>query len=177
MDDIKKEAILEKEKIISSMKTIILSTKCGKGKPNASYAPCVRDEEGFLYIYISRLSKHATNLLSNSNLSTMIIEDESNAKNLFVRKRLTMNCVSNEIPRDTDNWLNKISLLENKFGESISFLKKLTDFHLFQIEPIDGLLVYDFARAFRFEGRNLDKIKFLNDKGHTKNKDTGTKND
>ncbi len=168
MDEILKEAYLEKDSLIQNMQTVVLSTKCDDGIPNASYAPSALDSDGFYYIYISKLSKHANNLLNSKNLSVMIIEDESKSKNLFARKRLTMNCKSSEIKRDSKNWNNKILLLENKFGESITFLKKLTDFHLFKIEPKDGLLVYDFGRAFRFKGRKLDEIIFLNDKGHTK---------
>tara|TARA_Y100001936_G_scaffold252638_1_gene313198 strand:+ start:3145 stop:3654 length:510 start_codon:yes stop_codon:yes gene_type:complete len=167
MDEILKEAHIQKDRLIKNMETVILSTKCDDSIPNASYAPSVLDSNGFYYIYISKLSKHANNLLSNKALSVMIIEDESKSKNLFARKRLTMNCISSEIVRGSENWNDKISLLENKFGESITFLKKLTDFHLFKIEPKDGLLVYDFARAFRFKGRKLDEIIFLNEKGHT----------
>ncbi len=170
MDEILKEAYDEKNNLVENMKTIILSTKCNDGKLNASYAPSVVDSKGFYYVYISRLSKHANNLINNSMLSIMIIEDESKSKNLFARKRLTMNCSSNEIIRDSEQWIDKISLLENKFGEAITYLKKLTDFHLFQIEPSNGLLVYDFARAFNFEGIKLDKVVHLNDKGHTTKK-------
>ena len=170
MDEILKEAFSQKDNIVQNMNTIVLSTNCKKGLPNASYAPSVIDADGYYYVYISKLSKHATNLLDNSNLSIMIIQDESKAENIFARKRLTMNCIATEIIRDTNDWVNKINLLEDKFGDAISYLKKLTDFHLFKIEPKDGLLVYGFARAFRFTGRNLDQIKFLNDKGHTQEK-------
>lgn len=170
MDEILKEAYEEKNNLVENMKTIILSTKCNDGKLNASYAPSAVDSKGFYYVYISRLSKHANNLINNSKLSIMIIEDESKSKNLFARKRLTMNCSSNEIIRDSEQWIDKISLLENKFGEAITYLKKLTDFHLFQIEPSNGLLVYDFARAFNFKGIKLDKVVHLNDKGHTTKK-------
>ena len=170
MDDISLEAIKQKDSIINNMKTVILSTNNKNGDPNASYAPCVTDEKGFYYIYISRLSKHAINLLENSKLSVMIIEDESNSENIFARKRFTMTCNAVEIKRDTDKWVDKINLMEDKFGEAISYLKKLTDFHLFKIEPENGLLVYGFARAFHFYGQKLDQIKFLNDKGHTEEK-------
>lgn len=152
------------------MNTVILSTINKIGEPNASYAPCVIDKEGFYYIYISNLSKHAINLLENPKLSAMIIEDESSSDNIFARKRFTMTCRADEIKRDTDEWTNKINLMENKFGEAISYLRKLTDFHLFKLEPENGLLVYGFARAFRFYGQKLDQIKFLNDKGHTEEK-------
>ncbi len=171
MDDVLLEAIEQKNSMVNNMNTIILSTNDKNKNPNASYAPCVVDDEGFYYIYISRLSKHATNLLESSNLSAMIIEDEANSENIFARKRFTMTCYATEIKRDTDEWINKISLMENKFGEAISYLKKLTDFHLFKIKPESGLLVYGFARAFNFYGEKLDQIKFLNDKGHTQKKE------
>ena len=65
MDEILKEAYVQKDNLIKNMKTVILSTKCDDAIPNASYAPSVLDSDGFYYIYISRLSKHANNLLSN----------------------------------------------------------------------------------------------------------------
>ena len=169
--NIDKEATIEKNILLEKVNTAILSTVNAEGEPNASYAPCAIDDKGFYYIYISRLSKHATNLLQNSNLSAMIIEDETNSENIFARKRFTMTCCATEIKRDTDEWVNKINLMENKFGEAISYLKKLTDFHLFKIKPESGLLVYGFARAFNFYGEKLDQIKFLNDKGHTQKKE------
>ena len=171
MDELLIEAKDRKEQIVKDFKTIILSTTNKENLPNSSYAPSAVDENGDFYIYISELSKHTSNLLSNPVASLMIIEDESNSDNIFARKRFTMTCSATEIKRDTNKWVDKINLMENKFGEAISYLKKLTDFHLFKIKPESGLLVYGFARAFNFYGEKLDQIKFLNDKGHTQKKE------
>ena len=170
MDEKLSKAIEEKEKILKEMDSVILSTVDVEGVPNSSYAPVASDEDGSFYIYISELSKHTQNLLNNDKVSLMIIEDESKAENLFARRRLTMNGKSEEIIRDSSDWNQKIQLLENKFKEQLSFLKNLTDFHLFKLTPTDGLLVHGFGRAFRFVGPSLNKIKHLNDKGHTEKK-------
>ena len=170
MDDVLKEAIKEKNILVDDMQSIILSTTDKNGSPNSSYAPSAIDDNHNYYIYISRLSKHTNNLLNNSPVSMMIINDESKTEHIFGRKRLTMNAVSTEIKRDTEEWNNKMDLMEKKFGESITYLKNLTDFHLFKLDPQDGLLVHGFARAFKLSGSNLDEIKYLNDKGHSSKK-------
>ena len=170
MSNISSEAILEKNNILSNMQSIVLSTIDSGGAPNASYAPSVIDSDGNFYIYISELSQHTRNLLVSPSVSAMIIEDESMSDNLFARKRLTIRADSNEIERDTDEWGEKMDLMEHKFGESISYLKNLTDFRMFKLKPKSGLLVYGFARAFHFTGRKLDEIKYLNEKGHTQKK-------
>ena len=167
MNKLHNEAIKEKENILSEMNSVILGTVSKEGLPNSSYAPSViNPEDGCMYVYISDLSKHTQNLRDSGCASIMIIEDESKTDNLFARKRLTISSDVLEIPRDSDAWLDGMDLLENKFGESITYLKNLTDFRLFQITPKNGLLVYGFARAFNFVGKKLDQIKHLNEQGH-----------
>ncbi|MBI65156.1 MAG: pyridoxamine 5-phosphate oxidase [Candidatus Marinimicrobia bacterium] len=170
MDELLIEAKDKKEELLKNFKTIILSTINKENLPNSSYAPSVVDKNGDFYIYISELSKHTTNLLSNPLASLMIIEDESKTENIFARKRFTMNSKAVTIDRDSGEWNLKMDLMENKFGEPIKFLKTMTDFHLFKITPNDGLLVHGFARAFRFVGPGLNEVKYLNDKGHTQDK-------
>tara|TARA_Y100000588_G_scaffold383681_2_gene473510 strand:+ start:316 stop:822 length:507 start_codon:yes stop_codon:yes gene_type:complete len=160
------EANQQKDMLFDNMKSIILSTVDLKQNPNASYAPSVIYEGNF-YIYISKLSKHTSNLIDTSKASIMIIEDESKAEQLFGRKRVTMSVQSDLIHRDSEHWIKIIDKMESKFGDSMTFLKDLTDFHLFKFEPQSGLLVYGFGRAFRLNGTNLNEVDFLNDQGHT----------
>ena len=160
------EALNEKNNIMKNMNSINLSTVCAKNIPNSSYAPSVIDGNGDFYIYVSELSKHTKNLLDNPKVSIMLIEDEVCSENIFARKRFTIDAHANIINRGTDNWVDKIALLELKFGQSIKFLKDMVDFHLFQLVPKKGLLVYGFGRAFNFVGKNLNQIKHLNESGH-----------
>jgi len=168
MNKIFEEAIKEKDKLISEMRTIILSTNSKNGNSNASYAPSIIDANGHYYIFISELSQHTKNIIENSNLSIMIIEDESKANNIFARKRLTMVCDSQIIKRDSKNWSQIINKMEKKFGDTIIFLREMTDFHLFKLVPKNGLLVYGFGKAFKLLRSDLGKIDHINDKGHVK---------
>ena len=168
MDKILIEALKEKDKLVKAMNTIILSTNDNNGIPNSSYAPSCIDQNGNFYVYISELSKHTQNLLHDNKVSLMIIEDESQCENIFARKRFTMNAESSHLERESNVWNEKIKLFEEKFTEQMSFLKTLTDFHLFKITPYDGLLIHGFARAFRLTGAGLKQINYLNDKGHKK---------
>ena len=167
MDELLIKAISAKNNLISNMRTIILSTVSKRATPNASYAPSVVDSDGNFYIYISSLSKHTKNLINNPKLSMMIIEDESASENIFGRKRFTMDAIPHKVKRDSDEWLSIIKLMEAKFGETVTFLKDMTDFHMLKLIPERGLLVHGFARAFQFDGEGLSKVSYLNEKGHT----------
>ena len=170
MDQLIVDATKAKDKLISEMNTVILSTVSKDQSPNSSYAPAFVDDNNNFYVYISSLSKHTRNLLENPIVSIMIIEDESECENIFGRKRFTMDANSEEIRRDSDEWISIIDSMEEKFGDTIKYLKDMTDFYLFKFKPHKGLLVHGFARAFRFYGEKLEKIDYMNDKGHTAKK-------
>ena len=170
MDELLIKAMAAKDELIANMKTIIISTVSNGLNPNASYAPSVVGSGGSLYIYISSLSRHTKNLVNNPKASIMIIEDESHSENIFGRKRFTMDVTCHKVKRDSDQWLNIIEIMEHKFGETVTFLKDMTDFHMFKLVPQSGLLVHGFARAFRFDGENLSNVSYLNEKGHTQKK-------
>ena len=133
MDKLKTEAFQEKNQMLSNMKSIILSTVDQRGKPNASYAPSVIDENGSFFIYISTLSKHTQNLLNNSKVSMMIIEDETNSENLFARKRFTIKGKSealNEMLKYTKyNWIALLDVddkwLPQKLESQITYMNNL----------------------------------------------------
>ena len=165
------EVLKEKESLINSMNSLILGTISNKNKPNSSYAPFGIDENNNFYIFISELSKHTKNMISNPSVSLMIIEDESKSQTIFARKRLTITGIASKIDRNSQDWNQKINILENKFDETFTFLKNMEDFHLFKISPSSGLLVYGFGKAFNLEGPELVNIVHLNEKGHKPKKE------
>ena len=160
------EVLKAKDSLLENCKTSVLATVNESGIPNSSYAPIAIDEDGYIYIYISELSKHTSNLLSNSKISMMFIEDESKSENIFARKRITIDGDCIKIRRRSDLWSEKIKLMENTFDETFTFLKKMEDFHLFQIKPISGLLVYGFAKAYSLKGKKLSEVHHMNEQGH-----------
>jgi len=96
------------------------------------------------------------------------IDEESESENLFARKRYTLDASSLVIERNSAKWNNIMTSMEKKFGETIVFLKDLTDFSMFELVPSKSLLVYGFGKAFKFSEHNFEDAKHLNETGHTK---------
>ena len=60
--------------------------------------------------------------------------------------------------READDWYAGIQIMQLRFRDHMKFLLDMTDFHLIKIVPKDALLVYGFAKAFRFEGQKLSSL-------------------
>jgi len=144
--------------------TLQLATISPDGKPNVSYTPFIL-LQGKYYILISEIARHASNLLINSHISFMMIEDEVDAKMIHARKRLTYEAEAVVIARSTTQWQTVIENMHDRFGEVVSNLSNMQDFILFQLTPQNGLFVKGFGQAFRVG--NSDSIDFVHlSKGH-----------
>ncbi|MCK8062849.1 heme utilization protein HutZ [Vibrio sp. 1CM7H] len=147
-------------------RTLQLATVDAEGRPNVSYAPYVQNQEGY-FVLISKIARHARNLLENSNVSLMMIEDEESSKQLFARKRLTFDAVANVVERDTEMWQQVVGQMKERFGEIIDGLSQLEDFVLFNLKPESGLFVKGFGQAYQVSGDDLVDFVHLQE-GHKK---------
>jgi len=136
------------KELMASQQTLLLSTASAGGVPDNSYAPFVRDEAGVFYIYVSEMACHTVNLLNNPQASILFIRPESESANLFARERVVLSCSVTEIIRDSAIYADRIQALQDKFGEVVSVLSSLSDFHLFALRPENGRYVIGFGRAF-----------------------------
>ncbi|MFA5016190.1 MAG: pyridoxamine 5'-phosphate oxidase family protein [Methylobacter sp.] len=136
------------QELMASKKTLLLSTASANGVPDISYAPFARDEVGVFYIYVSEMACHTVNLLNNPQASILFIRPESESPNLFARERAVLSCSVTEIIRDDAIYTDRIQALQDKFGEVVSVLRTLSDFHLFALRPENGRYVIGFGRAF-----------------------------
>lgn len=169
--DIKKERLqnrLEPEiqEFRDSKKTLQLATVDSEGKPNVSYAPFVLLNDGY-YVLISEIARHTRNLMQNTDVSLMLIEDEESSKLLFARKRLTFDATAILIDRDEDKWQEAVTQMRLRFGEIIDGLSSLEDFKMFRLKPIKGLFVKGFGQAFQVSGDDLVDFVHL-EQGHKK---------
>ena len=175
MKNILKEANEEYLSLLSSFKSVEIATINKNGTPEVSYSPAIVDKEKNFYIYVSELSKHTENFLNSKKASVMLIEDNAIADSVFARKRITFDCESSEIERSNNDWGNLFDRFEEKFGSLMKQLKKMTDFHLIKLSPLNGRLVYGFGKAFDIKGENLDEVTHLKgfgNKGHKMEKST-----
>ncbi|MGR5219462.1 heme utilization protein HutZ [Vibrio parahaemolyticus] len=147
-------------------KTIQLATVDEEGRPNVSYAPFVQNQEGY-FVLISQIARHARNLESNPHVSLMMIEDETESKQLFARKRLTFDAVATTVERDSDLWHQIIAQMQERFGEIIDGLSQLQDFILFNLKAEQGLFVKGFGQAYQVSGDDLVDFVHLQ-QGHRK---------
>lgn len=147
-------------------RTLQLATVDAEGRPNVSYAPYVQNQEGY-FVLISKIARHARNLLENPNVSLMMIEDEESSKQLFARKRLTFDAVANVVERDTEVWHQVVGQMKERFGEIIDGLSQLEDFVLFNLKPESGLFVKGFGQAYQVSGDDLVDFVHLQE-GHKK---------
>jgi len=138
--------------LVDEVKTAILGTIDLKDSPEASYAPCIHDEAGSFYVYVSALAKHSANLRRTRKASLMLIEDEGTAANLHARRRATWNCSVEAVARDSEAFNARLASFREHFGKTMESLATMQDFTLFQLKPASGRLVLGFGAAFRLEG-------------------------
>ncbi len=139
-------------------KSVIISTVSEQGIPNASYAPFVKDELKNIYIYVSGLAIHTTNLHANPHVSVLLIADESQSSQTFARSRLSFDCIATLLERETKEWYKIIEQFQERFGQIIEVLRDLSDFRIFQLTPYQGRFVIGFGEIYDISGDNLNQL-------------------
>ena len=128
--------------------TVLLATADGNAIPDASYAPCVIDDDGRIAVFISELASHTRNLRVNPRASLMFIADESASRNLFARRRLILSVSAETLPRNHAQWPILMEKMRARHGKTIDLLMQLPDFQLFRFTTLEGTWVRGFGQAF-----------------------------
>jgi len=138
--------------------TVLLATSEMDGEPLCSYAPFVDDDEGRIYVFVSRLARHTGNLLDSGRAHLMFIEDEKESANPFARRRLTLRCESTVVSRDSESGSAVLTRFGDRFGRFFATLRTLPDFELIRLTPRSGDYVKGFGQAFALGGNELGEI-------------------
>jgi hypothetical protein len=146
------------QSFLGSFKSVILATASAATMPQASYAPCVIDEERTIYIYVSGLSAHTQNLMATGKASALFIEDEAQASQIFARKRLSYDCAATLVARESENWETITQQFSDRFGNIIEMMKGLADFRIFRLQPYGGRFVMGFGAAYAVDPSDLSKL-------------------
>lgn len=168
MDKTSLDSILEEtQSFHRQFASLLLATTPAAGEPLASYAPYMANDEGEFHIYVSELAGHTRPLLEQGKASVLFIEDESQSRQIFARKRLTYDCSASEIERGSQIFDALIDQFEARHGQIISMLRSMKDFHLVRLKPSRAVYVRGFGEAFTLDGDQLSRIRWINDKGHS----------
>ncbi|CAH0526442.1 Heme oxygenase HutZ [Allocatenococcus thiocycli] len=149
-----------------SRQTLQLATINEAGIPNSTYAPFAFDSKAY-YILVSDIAAHGKNLKTNRNVSILMIEDESECKNIYARKRLTFDTRAELVEKQTQDWQQGIAALRARFGEIIDNLSQLGDFNLYRLVPDSGRYVKGFGQAYVITGDDMLDFVHLTE-GHVK---------
>lgn len=135
------------EELIENTQSVILATLDAEGNPVASYAPFVH-LDGSFQILVSFMARHTRNLRDRKKVSVMLIEDESVAKQIYARDRLTLDCEVVQVEPESDLWNRAVEELKNRHGKVIDLLSGLNDFIMFDLQPTKGSYVNGFGSAY-----------------------------
>ncbi len=138
-----------------NFKSVVLATISSDGDPDASYTPYTPDDSGNFLIFVSELAQHTKNLLHSPKISLLWIEAEEHSRNLFARRRLTLQCDARELQSGTAQWDAALTRMQHLHGKTIEVLRSLPDFHLFTLTAHRGNYVRGFAKAFTASGEEL----------------------
>ena len=157
---------------LENIKTTVIATVDGDKHPFSSYAPYIYDNNRF-YIYISDIATHAKNIQADPHAALFFIEDESASENLFARKRISLQCLSQKIERASSRFDEVLDLYSEKFDASmVEMLKKMTDFNLFELEVKSGEATFGFGEAYTIGGADMNELipRQGSGSGHQKSK-------
>ena len=145
----------EIERLHAQCISVILATTDAGGDAQASYAPYAF-LHGCYYIFISALAAHTQHILNNPNVGLLIIEDESSARNVYARARLSYETHASIIERDSAECHNALTALRERAGSTMDVLSQLGDFVMVRLAPHKGSLVLGFGKAYALDGQAPD---------------------
>ena len=143
---------------LEQIKSLTISSLDENGYPFSSYAPYVKYNNKY-YVYLSLMAKHSSNLTQNKIASIFFCEDEQDCKNIFAKKRVSIQCETLKLAQNTQNEEEILNEFKAKFSEEmVNMLKKMGDFYLFEFTPFYGEAVFGFGQAYNLGGENFEEF-------------------
>jgi len=146
--------------------SVVLGTQGNNDYPFSSYAPFYYDGEK-VYIFISNIATHAKNIQETLKCSAFFIEDESKSKQIFARKRISLQCDVTSIAKDDASFEPIMAAFVKKQGSTLTMLMGMSDFNLYALTPIYGEATFGFGEAYNVGGEKMNQlIPRTGDSGH-----------
>ena len=144
--------------LLEGYQSVVLGTHGNNGYPFSSYAPFYYDGEQ-VYIFISNIATHAKNIQATPQASALFIEDENTSKNIFARKRISLQCDVTSVSREDNAFSNIMAHFQSKFDSGmITMLMGMKDFNLYALKPIYGEATFGFGEAYNIGGEKMNEL-------------------
>ena len=151
--------------LLAKYQSVVLGTQGSNGYPFSSYAPFYYDGEQ-VYIFISNIATHAKNIQTTPQASALFIEDENKSKNIFARKRISLQCDVTFVSRDDETFNTVMENFQDKFDANmVTMLMGMKDFYA--LKPIYGEATFGFGEAYHIGGEKMNElVTRTGDSGH-----------
>jgi len=157
LDSLRQEYLALREQCHGAM----LATLEGDQTPSASYAPMVW-LDGQSYLFLSDLAGHTRNLKSCPSIGLVLIEGEDSNANAFVRRRITLQGEARMVEREDPSFASVLAEFHRRFGQVMTVLESLPDFHLFHLQLRRGRYIRGFGQAYELSGDGLTQLAHIN---------------
>lgn len=144
-----KMAHAELDRLLVAKNTLVLGTLDEQGLPDAGLTPFLYQDRRF-YVFISNLASHTRNLRERPHVSVLIHKGDESARNPFTDKRVSFKGRAFPVT-EADKRDRILEVMEDKLGKTVSLLRSLPDFALYEITPTSGQLVVGFGAAFEVD--------------------------
>ncbi len=144
--------------LLEQMKSVQLATIGEGNTPAISYTPFIIQAQK-IYLFISALAPHTKHLTKQPIAALLFIEDEQSCKNMFARKRLSLECHARFIERSYKDWDSMLDLFASRQGNTVALLRTLPDFSLVELSPNHGTYIQGFGQAYRFDGLDISNAQ------------------
>lgn len=145
--------------LLARVRSLSLASVHADGMPLASYAPfaLTQGKAGF-WVLLSELAAHARNVREHPDCSVLVLADESDSAQIYVRERCQYEMRAERVDRGTPEWRLGCDALRARHGALVDTLEQLADFQLFQLRPVSGRYVVGFGRAYALEPGSLTSV-------------------
>ncbi|QKF74394.1 heme utilization protein HutZ [Aliarcobacter faecis] len=177
---IKKDKAQEELNVfLNNIKTVILSTVSSDGEPFASYSPFVQDENGNFYVFISTSVQHSHNMYNTGKAHLLFIEDESDTKHIYARRRLYFKAKAEKFDENDERTEKIAQLFEKRFDKQASLVRDMPASRFYKLTPSEGNFVIGFGAAYKLDetNKNIKELNTMNGKAHGETHELGLKKD
>jgi len=140
------EKLHQAQQFLNPFSSVILSSVKENATAHASYAPFIVNNDCF-YVYVSGLAEHSRTL-KNGSACLFFIEEEKQAKNIFARTRISIDCQVLPIDPEQSHYQSLLDKFEQRHGTTVKLLRALPDFILFELRPLSASFVTGFGATY-----------------------------
>jgi len=148
------------EQFPKDFQSAVLATMTKENTLYTSYAPFVVADHEY-YFLISKIAKHYENLSHHQLMSFILIEDESQAKNIFFRKRLSYQAQA-EVDVKHDLAKSAFIHLHKEMAEMLFQM----DFIMVKANIIEGQFIIGPGMAYEVDQNQKIKSQIKPSNGH-----------